>query len=194
MTSSVFNEEMNETFNTLPASRAGGYDGSPSSKQSYWDIFEDWTDEQFRSAMKQCRAELSWFPVPNQIIQRKYSLKAVNRVYVDQVTYKCLDCRDRGGVEVYDPRCYQPARDGMLTTSNIRTLMVACQCEAGQILQKPPEPSEKNRCRAMPEYDELQMRQVKAVLPRGQVDELIDFVTTVWKPRNHHVEFDDWTR
>lgn len=61
-------------------------------------------------------------------------------------TFRCLDCKDRGSVEVYTSRTCLLARNEQLRPEGIRTWMVVCRC---QITVDRPERKQQNKCEPM---------------------------------------------
>ena len=113
--------------------------------------------------------------------------------YVRHPRHACPECSDKGVIEVYDPRTtYHAARAKTLTGDRIRSIMVGCQCEAGQVHREERKTDKKRKpMRPLIAFDEKQMCRVSAPTTAEQIEEITDFMQD-WNPRNYNAEFADW--
>lgn len=108
---------------------------------------------------------------------------------------RCSRCEDRGAVEVYSPKSYlgldvESYGPGDLA---IKTVMVACDCSAGDKHQKEVDPhKDMNRARPMIEYNSNTMRRVEGIGLAEQQVELFYFLKNDYKPAKFFSEFSDW--
>ena len=102
---------------------------------------------------------------------------------------RCSLCRDRGVVEVYDPRkSYAAIRANAFDIdSHLRICVVACTCGQGDKHTRPK--VNPNQCKPLIRFDSSVMSTVDAATTTEQADELADFVLNQWKPSNFHSEF-----
>ena len=108
----------------------------------------------------------------------------------NEPTFRCLQCRDRGTIEVYTPSTCRKANAETLTTSDLRTWMVACRCEAGQQFQDDGESHERNRCRKLMKFEPWMVSVEKITS-----EEMVDEIELHYKSRKQLQgvgDFDDW--
>jgi len=106
--------------------------------------------------------------------------------------YECPDCNDRGVRYVYHPLAYQPIRDECFSASNhLREIVVACNCAAGN--QHTQQRESKIANRPMKEFCQNTMCEVSAISTEEQVQELTEFVSTKYRPRNFYYEFSEFS-
>lgn len=111
------------------------------------------------------------------------------------IAARCSKCGDRGVIEVYSPRSYQGTPRDEVTPDDLRikTVMVACGCQAGKAHTKPIDFQKKmNQAKPMLEFDENTMCQVNHIGLDDQKAELFNFLKNDYRPHNYHSEFSDW--
>jgi len=115
----------------------------------------------------------------------------------DGSTYaaRCHKCEDRGAIEVYSPKSYLGV-DGdtyQPTDLRIKTVMVSCECQAGESHRRPVDPhKDMNRSLPMLEFNENTMLPVSAIGLEDQQAELYLFLKNDYKPAKFFSEFADW--
>jgi hypothetical protein len=109
---------------------------------------------------------------------------------INEPTFLCLQCRDRGTIEVYTPSTCRKANAETLRTSDLQTWMVACRCEAGQQFQYDGESHERNRCRKLMKFEPWMVAVEKITS-----EEMVDEIELHYKSRKQLQgvgDFDDW--
>lgn len=108
---------------------------------------------------------------------------------------RCHKCQDRGAIEVYSPKSYLGVKADMYQPDDLRikTVMVSCECQAGEFHRRPVDPhKDMNRALPMLEFNENTMLPVSAIGLEDQRAELYLFLKNDYKPAKFFSEFADW--
>ncbi len=169
-------------------------DQSENLQTDFRDTFQPFALDVLKKATKElCLLDPAPFPgeVMGKLYTRCKSMTMLPRMHAEphdptgERKFKCLSCFDDGSILVYHPMGYQPIKNGVFSISkHLRTCVVACICEAGNLLATERRYKSANFERivkAYPRFNPRKMHPVSDSLPEQQAIELTHFVLNDYK-------------